>query len=55
MCVAFFCKFCQISLLLHLVNSSHLGAVGSASAWQARGHGFEPVLISYISRKHPGA
>ena len=34
----FFYKFCQIStLLLNLVNSSHQGAVGSASAWQTRG------------------
>ena len=36
--VAFFSKFCQISTLsLHLVNSSHHGVVGSASAWQTRG------------------
>ena len=55
--VAFFYKFCQIStLLLHLVNSSHHGAVGSASAWQTRGRGFEPVLKPYIlSGKYPGA
>ena len=43
-------------LLLHLVNSSHHGAVGSASAWQTRGRGFEPVLMRYIfSGKYPGA
>ena len=46
-CVAFF--FCQIStLLLHLVNSSHHGAVGSASTWQTRVCGFEPGLMRYI-------
>ena len=57
MCVAFcFYKFCQIStLLLHLINPSHHGTVGSASAWQARGRGFEPVLMRYIfSGKYPG-
>ena len=45
---------CQISgLLLH---SSHDGAVGSASAWQARGRCFEPVLMCYcFSGKYPGA
>ena len=53
----FFPKVCQIStLLLHLVNSSHHGAVGSASAWQTRGRGFEPVLMRYSLRgKYPGA
>ena len=57
LCVAFFPKFCQIStLLLHLVNSSHNGAVGGASAWQTRGRGFEPVLKRYIfSGKYPSA
>ena len=52
-----FIKFCQIStLLLHLVNSSHHGGVGSASTWQTRGRGFEPVLMRYIFRKkYPGA
>ena len=52
-----FSKFWQIStLLLHLVNSSHHGAVGSASARQTRGHGFEPVLMRYIFiGKYPGA
>ena len=56
-CFAFFYKFCQIStLLLHLVNSSHYGAVGSAPAWQTLGRGFEPVLMRYIFRgKYPGA
>ena len=45
----FFYKFCQIStLLLHLVNSSHIGALCSASAWQTRGRGFEPMLMPYI-------
>ena len=44
-----FSKFYLISnLLLHLLNSVHQGAVGSASAWQTRrGRGFEPVLIGY--------
>ena len=53
----FFSKFFQIStLLFHLVNSSHHGAVGSASAWQTLGPGFEPVLMHYIfSGKHPCA
>ena len=53
----FFYKFCQIStLLLHLVISSHRGAVGSASAWQTRVRGFEPVLMRHIfSGKNPGA
>ena len=38
LCCVFFRKFCQIStLLFHLVNSSHQGAVGSASLWQTRG------------------
>ena len=54
-----FHMFCQIfTLLLHLVNSNHDGAlaVGSASAWQTRGRGFEPVLMRYIfSGKYPGA
>ena len=50
-----FFKFCQNSTLtLHLVISSHHGAVGSAPAWQNRGRGFEPVLMRYIfSRKYP--
>ena len=44
-----FSIFCQIStLLLQLVNSSNHGAVGSVSAWQTRGRGFEPVLMRYI-------
>ena len=34
--------------LLHLVNSSHHGAVGSVSAWQTRGRAFEHVLMRYI-------
>ena len=54
-----FPKFCQNStLLLHLVDSSHHGAVGSVSAWQTRlgGCGFEPVVMRYIFRgKYPGA
>ena len=43
--------------VLHLVTpSSHHGGVGSASAWQTRGRGFEPVMMRYIfSRKYPGA
>ena len=42
-------------ILFHLVNSSHHGAVGSASAWQTRGGGFEPVLMRYIfSGKYHG-
>ena len=49
LCCVFFSKFCQNStLLLQLVKSSHHGAVGSASAWQARGRGFEPVMMRYI-------
>ena len=49
LCCIFFYKFCQITTLsLHLVNSNHHGAVGSASAWQTRGRGFEPVLMRYI-------
>ena len=44
-----FYKFCQIStLVLHLVKPSHHGTVGSASAWQTRDRGFEPVLMHYI-------
>ena len=57
-CVAFFFyKSCQNStLLLHSVNSSHHGAVGSSSAWQTRCRGFEPGLMRYIfSGKYPGA
>ena len=52
-----FSKFCQNSvLLLHLVNSSHHSAVGTASAWQTRGRGFEPGPMRYIfSGKYPGA
>ena len=54
MCVAFFPKFYQnYTLSLHLVNSSHHGAIGSASVWQTRGRGFERVLI--FSGKYPGA
>ena len=55
--VAFFYKFCQIfTILLHLVNYIHHGAVGSASAWQTRGRGFEPVLMRYIfGGAYPGA
>ena len=36
--------------LLHLVKrqTSHRGTVGSASACQARGRGFEPLLERYI-------
>ena len=42
-------KFWQFStLLLNLVNSSHHGAVGSASAWKTRGRGYEPVPMRYI-------
>ena len=49
LCFVFFSKFCQIStLVLHLVDPSHRGAVGSASAWQTRGRGFEHVLMRYI-------
>ena len=48
-CVAFFSKLCQIStLFFHSVNSSHHGAVGSASAWQTRDREFEPVLTHYL-------
>ena len=54
------CVFLQIlpklHLLLHLVNSSHHGAIGSASAWQTRGRWFEPVMMRHIfSGKYPGA
>ena len=53
-CVAFFFQVQNSTLLLHLVISSRHGAVGSASAWQTRGHGFEPVLMRYIfSGKYP--
>ena len=71
MCVAFF-KNSAKTPLTPLVNSGHPGAdvyklvtrlfqllgsaVGSASAWQTRGRGFEPVLMRYIfSGKCPGA
>ena len=56
MCCVFFSKFCQIPTLLPYSEiSSHPGAVGSASAWQTRGSGFEPVLMRYIfSGKYPG-
>ena len=44
---------------LYLVKrlTSHRGTVGSASACQARGHGFEPGLKRYIfyNGKYPGA
>ena len=34
----------------------HHGTVGSASAWQTRGRGFEPGVMRYIfSEKYPGA
>ena len=48
-------KFCQIStLLLHSVNSSHHGAVGSASAWQTRGRGFEPWwCVTFLAENIP--
>ena len=57
LCCGFFHKFGQIfTLLIHLVNSSHHGAVGSVSAWQTRGRWFEPVPMPYIfSGKYPGA
>ena len=57
LCCVFLNKFYQKSiLLLHLVKSSHHGAVGSASTWQTRGRGFEPVMMSNIfSGKYPGA
>ena len=57
LCCGFFSKFCQNStLLLHLVKFSHNGAVGSASARQTRGRGFEPVMMRYIfSGTYPGA
>ena len=47
-------------LLLHFITpfgySSCHGAVGSVSAWQTRGSGFEPVLRRYIfGGKYPGA
>ena len=46
------CVFSQILPNVHfiipLVNSSHHGAVGSASAWRTRGCGFEPVLMRFI-------
>ena len=50
-------RFClKILPKLHLVYSSHHGAVDSASAWQTRGRWFEPVLMRYIfSGKYPGA
>ena len=55
----FLSQFCQnCTLLLHLVNSSDHGAVGSAAAsvWQTRGRGFEPVLMRYIfNGKYLGA
>ena len=44
----FFSKFCQNSSLSLYLKSSHHGAVGSASAWQTRGRGFEPVKMRYI-------
>ena len=49
--ILFFFPNSAKSLLLHIVNGTHLdilcrhGAVGSASAWQTRGRGFEPVLL----------
>ena len=50
------CVFVQnlfSTLLLHLVNSSHHGAIGSVSAWQTKSCGFEPVTMSYMfSKKH---
>ena len=57
LCCVFIHKICQIStLLLHLVNSSLHGLVGSAFAWQTRGHVFKPKLMRYISSgKYPGA
>ena len=52
LCCLFFYKFCLIStLLFHLVNSIHHGTDGSASAWQTRGRGLEPVLMRYIFRE----
>ena len=56
-CVAVCYKFCQISsLLLLLVNSSHHGKNGSASAWPTRGRDFKPVLKRYnFSGKNPSA
>ena len=53
----FFYKFRQNStLLLHLVKSSHHGAVGSAFAWHTRGREIEPVMMRYsFSGKYPGA
>ena len=45
LCCVCFSKVCQIStLLLHFVNSSHHGAVGSASTWHTQGRGFELLL-----------
>ena len=50
----FFLQIC--TLFLHLLNFSHHGAVGSTSAWQTRGRGFEPVLMrNTFSRKYSGA
>ena len=58
------CVFLQILpnihfYLLHLVKreTSHRDTVGSASACQVRGHGFEPGLERFIfySGKYPGA
>ena len=42
--------FLQIVPKLHFITPyfSHRGPVGSPSAWQTRGHGFEPVLVLEI-------
>ena len=42
--------FLQILPKLHFITPyfSHRGPVGSAFAWQTRGHGFEPVLVLEI-------
>ena len=55
-CVVFFSQILpNFILLLPLVNSSHRAIAGSASAWQTRGCGFEPVPMRYIFRgKYPG-
>ena len=60
MCCVFFTNSAKSPLfLLHLVNrkTSLRGTVGSASACQARGHGFEPEMKRYIfySGKYTGA
>ena len=58
-CVAFFtssAKFPRYPFTkFSCTKFSYFGSVGSVSAWQTRGHGFEHVLMRYIfSGKYPG-